>query len=121
MVFCGSARRHAPMEPQPNESDTAQAGNAGRSDRRDRDGMAGAGDMTGGLSAGAGSSLGIDAIDETDAHEFEPGPISGHQHDLESGEPRTDSATAAHPAGDPAASGSQEFQGYGGAEGDEGA
>ena len=109
------------MEPRPNEGDTTRAGNAGISDRRDRDGMAGVGDMTGGLSTGAGSSLGIDAIDEADAYQFEPGPISGHQHDLESGEPRTDSATAAHPAGDPAAAGDQEFQGYGGAEGNEGA
>ena len=86
------------MEPQPNEGDTTQPGSAGTADRRERDGIAGAGDMLGGTGAGAGDSLGID---EADAHEFDPGPISGHQHDLESGEPRTDSATAAHPAGDP--------------------
>jgi hypothetical protein len=60
-------------------------------------------------------------FDETDAHEFDPGPISGHQHDLESGEPRTDSATASHPVGDPSAAGGQDFRGYGGAEGNEGA
>ena len=63
-------------------------------DRRDRDGMAGAGDMLGGLSTGAGDTLGID---EPDGHEFDPGPISGHQHDLENVEPRTDSATSFHP------------------------
>ena len=106
------------MEPQGTENpeQADNAGKAGTSDRRDRDGMAGAGDMTGGTGAGAGDSLGL----EGDAHAFEPGPISGHQHDLESGEPRTDSATAAHPAGDPAAGGGQDFQGYGGAEGNEG-
>ena len=107
------------MEPQgtDNPEQAGTAGNAGTSDRRDRDGLAGAGDMVGGTGAGVGDSLGLEA----DPHEFEPGPISGHQHDLESGEPRTDSATAAHPAGDPTAAGGQEFRGYGGAEGNEGA
>ncbi len=45
--------------------------------------------------------------DETDdAHQFDPGPTSGFQHDLEQVEPHTDDATSFHPttdANDPAA------------------
>jgi len=74
----------------------------GVTDRRDRDGMAGAGDMLGGISTGAGSTPGID---EGDRHEFEPGPISGHQHDLEHVEPRTDSATTFHAVEQPQSEG----------------
>jgi hypothetical protein len=65
-------------------------------ERRDRDGAAGAGDMLGGLNTGAGDRLGVDEADETGA--YDPGPISGHQHDLDEGEPRTDSATTYHSA-----------------------
>lgn len=73
----------------------------GLSDRRDRDGLAGTGDMLGGLSTGAGSRLGMTETDEIDAkHAFEPGPISGLQHDLENVEPRTDDATTAHSIAD---------------------
>ena len=73
----------------------------GLSDRRDRDGLAGTGDMLGGLSTGAGSRLGIGETDELAAKRaFDPGPISGHQHDLEHIEPRTDDATTAHSVAD---------------------
>lgn len=99
------------MEPQGTEKPDLVR-HADLADRRDRDGMAGAGDMLG----GAGESPGIG-----DDREFEPGLVSGHQHDLQSGEPRSDSATTAHPIGDPAAGGGDDFQGYGGAEGNEGA
>jgi hypothetical protein len=69
----------------------------GPSDRRDRDGLSGTGGMLGGLSTGAGSRLDMDGTDELAAkHAFDPGPISGHQHDLEHVEPRTDDATTAH-------------------------
>ena len=77
------------------------ADTGGRSDRRDRDGQAGTGDMLGGLSTGAGDRLGIDETDEFAAKRaFDPGPISGQQHDLENVEPRTDDATTAHSVAD---------------------
>ena len=76
---------------------SARETDRGAIDRRPRDGDAGAGDMLGGLRTGAGGRLGIDEAEEpVDA--FEPGPISGHQHDLENAEPRTDSATTVHSA-----------------------
>src|SRR5215216_5211361 len=87
------------MDTPRSEEDRAGLDVTGRlTDRRDRDGMAGAGDMLGGLSTGAGGTLGIN---DPDGHEFDPGPISGHQHDLENVEPRTDSATNFHAAGQP--------------------
>ncbi len=35
--------------------------------------------------------------DQAERHAFDPGPISGNQHDLEHVEPRTDDATMFHP------------------------
>lgn len=46
-----------------------------------------------------------------DAHTFDPGPISGYQHDLEEVGPHTDDATSFHPttdANDPAAPGADQ-------------
>jgi hypothetical protein len=64
----------------------------------DRVVYAGAGDMLGGLSTRAGDTLGVDPDDGRDR--FDPGPISGHQHDLDDVEPRTDSATTVHSIAD---------------------
>jgi hypothetical protein len=87
------------METPRNDGDLTELDvTGGLTDRRERDGMAGTGDMLGGLSTGAGGTLGID---EPDDREFDPGPISGHQHDLEDVEPRTDSANTFHAAGQP--------------------
>jgi len=69
-------------------------------DRRDRDGAAGAGDMLGGLSTGAGGTLGADPDGEQ--HQFDPGPISGHQHTFEDVEPQTDAAMNYHGPDHPA-------------------
>ncbi len=62
-------------------------------DRRGRDGLAGAGDMLGGLSTGAGG-------DGSDTIQKESDSITGHQHDLERGEPRTDAGTTIYSADD---------------------
>jgi hypothetical protein len=89
------------MDERANNDDRERAdAGIGRTDRRDRDGLAGSGDMLGGLSTGAGGRLGIAGTDEINAKEFEPGPISGHQHDLEDVEPSTDSATTVHSVAD---------------------
>lgn len=69
-------------------------------DRRDRDGTAGAGDMLGGFSTGAGGTLGADFDGER--HRFDPGPISGHQHTFDDVEPRTDAAVNYHGTDNPA-------------------
>jgi hypothetical protein len=69
-------------------------------DRRDRDGDAGTGDMLGGLSTGAGGTLGVDLDGEQ--RRFDPGPISGHQHSFDDVEPRTDAAENYHGLDNPA-------------------
>jgi hypothetical protein len=62
-------------------------------DRTDRAGPEGCGDMPGGLNAGADERLGLET---DDGREFEPGSISGRQHDLGDAEPRTDAAMTYH-------------------------
>ena len=62
-------------------------------ERRGRDGDAGAGDMLGGLGAGAGDRLGPDA-----EAPFDP----ANQHRFDDLEPATDTAHNHHPVGEPA-------------------
>ena len=63
-------------------------------ERRLRDGAAGAGDMLGGLGAGAGDRLGPDAAEEA----FDP----ANQHRFGDLEPATDTAHNYHPVDTPA-------------------
>jgi len=62
-------------------------------DRRGRDGLTGAGDITGGLSIGTRGRSGVDG---SDTIQVELDSVTGHQHDLERGEPRPDAGTAYH-------------------------
>lgn len=63
-------------------------------DRRARDGLAGAGDMLGGLSTGVGGQLGADDVGATVT---ERGPISEHQDDGARAEPRAAGAVIVQP------------------------
>jgi hypothetical protein len=66
-------------------------------DRRDRDGDAGAGDMLGGLSTGAGGTMGVETGDR-DA--LAPGEGSEYHHRFGVLDPDTDSATTVHSVAD---------------------
>ena len=66
-------------------------------DRRDCDGDAGMHDMLGGLSTGAGGTMGVDP---PDSEAFVPGPISEYQHRFDDLDPATDSATTVHSVAD---------------------
>jgi len=63
-------------------------------DRRDRDGLAGAGDMLGGLSTGAGGRLGADDVVATVP---EPGPVSEREHDGARAEPQAAGVVTVQP------------------------
>jgi hypothetical protein len=89
------ARKEGTMDRRSRETVTGPEEIAGPADRPRPDATVGLGNMPADLGASDRP-----VIDEPDGHEFDPGPISGHQHDLEHVEPRTDSATAVHPVGD---------------------
>ena len=63
-------------------------------DRRDRDGLAGTGDMLGGLSTGVGGQLGANDVGAT---VVERGPVSELQDDGARAEPRAAGAVIVQP------------------------